>query len=102
MNLFNIFLSYFLFHLDIFDAKQACEHLTGFNVGGRYLTVLYYQPKNATKIDTNKETKDINILKKIVETNDELIKQETNKNSNSEDSLELDEDERDRKYAIRR
>jgi pre-mRNA branch site protein p14 len=28
---------------DIFDAKNACEHLSGFNVGGRYLSVLYYQ-----------------------------------------------------------
>ena len=28
---------------DIFDAKNACEHLSGFNVCGRYLVVLYYQ-----------------------------------------------------------
>jgi pre-mRNA branch site protein p14 len=31
---------------DIWDAKTACDHLSGFNVGGRYLVVLYY---NATK-----------------------------------------------------
>ena len=30
---------------DIFDAKNACEHLSGFNVMGRYLVVLYHQPK---------------------------------------------------------
>ena len=29
---------------DIFDAKNACEHLSGFNVCNRYLVVLYYQP----------------------------------------------------------
>ena len=33
----------FVIYEDIYDAKQACDHLSGFNVGGRYLTVLYYQ-----------------------------------------------------------
>ena len=28
---------------DIFDAKNACDHLSGFNVCGRYIVVLYYQ-----------------------------------------------------------
>ena len=28
---------------DIFDAKNACDHLSGFNVCNRYLIVLYYQ-----------------------------------------------------------
>ncbi|OXB55591.1 hypothetical protein ASZ78_005140 [Callipepla squamata] len=27
---------------DIFDAKNACDHLSGFNVCNRYLVVLYY------------------------------------------------------------
>ncbi len=27
---------------DIFDAKKALEHLSGFNVGNRYIVVLYY------------------------------------------------------------
>lgn len=27
---------------DIQDAKKACEHLSGFNVGNRYIVVLYY------------------------------------------------------------
>ena len=31
---------------DIFDAKNAADHLSGFNVGGRYLIVLYF---NASK-----------------------------------------------------
>lgn len=29
---------------DIFDAKNACDHLSGFNVCNRYLVVLYHQP----------------------------------------------------------
>jgi pre-mRNA branch site protein p14 len=29
---------------NIYDAKNACDHLSGFNVGGRYLVVIYYQP----------------------------------------------------------
>ena len=33
----------FVVYEDIFDAKNACEHLSGFNVCNRYLVVLYYQ-----------------------------------------------------------
>jgi pre-mRNA branch site protein p14 len=46
----------FVVYEDIYDAKAACEHLSGFNVMGRYLIVLYYQP--------NKVTKRTNIAKK--------------------------------------
>jgi pre-mRNA branch site protein p14 len=28
---------------NIMDAKQACEHLSGFNVSGRYIIVTYHQ-----------------------------------------------------------
>ncbi|CAL58086.1 Nucleotide-binding, alpha-beta plait [Ostreococcus tauri] len=28
---------------DIWDAKTACEHLSGFNVANRYLIVMYHQ-----------------------------------------------------------
>lgn len=34
---------------DIWDAKTALEHLSGFNVMGRYLIVLYHQPNKRTK-----------------------------------------------------
>lgn len=34
----------FVVYEDIFDAKNACDHLSGFNVCGRYLVVLYFQP----------------------------------------------------------
>ncbi|RKP11109.1 hypothetical protein THASP1DRAFT_27143 [Thamnocephalis sphaerospora] len=46
----------FVVYEDIYDAKAACEHLSGFNVMGRYLIVLYYQP--------NKVTKRMNLAKK--------------------------------------
>jgi len=36
--------SAFVIYEDIFDAKNACDHLSGFNVCNRYLVVLYYQP----------------------------------------------------------
>ena len=34
----------FVVYEDIFDAKNAVDHLNGFQVSGRYLIVLYYQP----------------------------------------------------------
>lgn len=34
---------------DIFDAKNACDHLSGFNVCNRYLVVLYYQPNKVSQ-----------------------------------------------------
>ena len=34
---------------DIYDAKTAVEHLSGFNVANRYLIVLYYQQAKLTK-----------------------------------------------------
>lgn len=39
----------FVIYEDVFDAKNACEHLSGFNIMGRYLVVLYYQPNKMTK-----------------------------------------------------
>jgi len=35
----------FVVYEDIFDAKNACEHLSGFNVCNRCLVVLYHQPE---------------------------------------------------------
>lgn len=49
----------FVVYEDIFDAKTACDHLQGFNILGRYLIVLYYQP--------NKVTKKANLQKKEAE-----------------------------------
>ncbi|VDM93714.1 unnamed protein product [Onchocerca ochengi] len=45
----------FVVYEDIFDAKNACEHLSGFNVSNRYLVVLYYQATKAyRRMDTDK------------------------------------------------
>lgn len=33
----------FVVYEDIYDAKNAVDHLSGFNVCGRYLVVLYYK-----------------------------------------------------------
>ena len=35
----------FVVYEEILDAKNAQEHLSGFNVGGRYLIVLYHNTK---------------------------------------------------------
>jgi pre-mRNA branch site protein p14 len=39
----------FVVYEDIYDAKTAVDHLSGFNVGGRYLVALYYQPNKVSK-----------------------------------------------------
>lgn len=49
---------------DIFDAKNACEHLQGFNVMGRYLIVVYYRPEKVfARIDREKEKEEIEKMK---------------------------------------
>ena len=50
----------FVVYEDIYDAKTAVDHLSGFNVCGRYLVVLYYQQtKMQKRLDTDKEMKDL-------------------------------------------
>ena len=45
---------------DIYDAKTAVDHLSGFNVCGRYLVVLYYQQtKMEKRRDTEREMKEL-------------------------------------------
>ncbi|ANQ10784.1 splicing factor 3B subunit 6, putative [Plasmodium vivax] len=39
----------FVVYDDIYDAKNALDHLSGFNVAGRYLVVLYYDPVKAQR-----------------------------------------------------
>eukprot|EP00128_Syssomonas_multiformis_P013174 Colp12_sorted_trinity150504_noHs@26723 len=49
---------------DIFEAKNALEHLSGFNVCNRYLIVLYYQPTKAfQKMDTAKKEAELEKVK---------------------------------------
>lgn len=41
---------------ELADAKTACEHLSGFNMQGRYLIVLYYHAaKMARKRELDKQ-----------------------------------------------
>jgi pre-mRNA branch site protein p14 len=48
---------------DIYDAKNAVDHLSGFNVANRYLIVLYYQPtKMSKKSDVKKREDEITKL----------------------------------------
>lgn len=55
----------FVVYDDIYDAKNALEHLNGFNVLGRYLVVLYYQPeKTAKRLDMDKSKKELEELRK--------------------------------------
>lgn len=49
---------------DIFDAKNALEHLSGYNFGNRYLIVLYHQQSKALKkMDADKKKEEIEKLK---------------------------------------
>ena len=47
----------FVVYEDIYDAKNAVDHLSGFNVGGRYLIVLYYQAARMAKRTESLEQK---------------------------------------------
>merc|ERR1712154_533405 len=54
----------FVVYEDIFDAKTACEHLSGFNVCNRYLVVLYYQSTKAfKKVDEGKKKEELDNMK---------------------------------------
>jgi pre-mRNA branch site protein p14 len=54
----------FVVYEDIYDAKNAVDHLSGFNVQNRYLIVLYYQQNKLTKkMDPLKKQEDIQNLK---------------------------------------
>lgn len=50
---------------DIYDAKQACDHLSGFNVANRYLIVLYYNPTRQNKKVSTKDQEEL--LRKMQE-----------------------------------
>merc|ERR1719162_265974 len=55
----------FVVYDDIYDAKNAMDHLSGFNVAGRYLVLLYYNPsKMQVKIDNRSKRDEIDRLKK--------------------------------------
>lgn len=43
---------------DIYDAKTACEHLSGYNLSGRYLICLYHQQNRIASHKTDLKTKE--------------------------------------------
>uniref|UniRef100_A0A182QMC2 Splicing factor 3B subunit 6 n=1 Tax=Anopheles farauti TaxID=69004 RepID=A0A182QMC2_9DIPT len=54
----------FVVYEDIFDAKNARDHLSGFNVCNRYLVVLYYQSTKAFKqLDVDKKQEELDQMK---------------------------------------
>lgn len=54
---------------DIYDAKQACEHLQGFNVAGRYLITLFFQPSHQSqRADLVKEEQRVEQLRRQFQT----------------------------------
>lgn len=54
----------FVVYEDIYDAKTAVDHLSGFNVCGRYLIVLYFQQARLQKqIDNKAKRKEIDDMK---------------------------------------
>mmetsp|Transcript_25585 Transcript_25585/g.43132 ORF Transcript_25585/g.43132 Transcript_25585/m.43132 type:complete len:127 (-) Transcript_25585:324-704(-) len=60
----------FVVYEDIYDAKNAVDHLSGFNVCGRYLIVLYYQASRMQqKVDTQKKKKELEELKERFDLN---------------------------------
>lgn len=55
----------FVIYEDIYDAKNAVDHLSGFNVCGRYIIVLYHQPGRLNKkMDMRAKEKNLKALKK--------------------------------------
>lgn len=60
----------FVIYEDIYDAKAAVDHLSGFNVGGRYLVVLYYQPaKFQRRAEAEEKQKELDELRRRVNAN---------------------------------
>jgi pre-mRNA branch site protein p14 len=57
--------SCFVVYEEIQDAFQACSHLNGFGISGRFLVVLYYQPtkKGVAKDSIAKTEQEIAALK---------------------------------------
>eukprot|EP00009_Paramoeba_aestuarina_P009109 CAMPEP_0201520946 /NCGR_PEP_ID=MMETSP0161_2-20130828/13453_1 /ASSEMBLY_ACC=CAM_ASM_000251 /TAXON_ID=180227 /ORGANISM="Neoparamoeba aestuarina, Strain SoJaBio B1-5/56/2" /LENGTH=128 /DNA_ID=CAMNT_0047919479 /DNA_START=116 /DNA_END=502 /DNA_ORIENTATION=- len=54
----------YVIYEDIYDAKNAVDHLSGFNVGNRYLIVLYHKPiQMLKKLDPKKRAERIEALK---------------------------------------
>ncbi|CAG9805495.1 unnamed protein product [Chironomus riparius] len=65
----------FVVYEDIWDAKNACDHLSGFNVCNRYLIVLYYQASKAFKQqDLNAKAEELEKMKSKYNINSEDLR----------------------------
>lgn len=54
----------FVVYDDIYDAKNACEHLSGYSLLGRYLIVQYHQLTQYTKkVDLEKKRLELEKMK---------------------------------------
>jgi len=71
----------FVVYEDIYDAKRAVDHLSGFNVGGRYLVVMYYQPaKFQRRADAEEKKKELEELRRQIK-----LKKSQMANSNNDE-----------------
>jgi len=74
----------FVIYEDIYDAKSAVDHLSGFNVGGRYLVVLYYQPaKFEKRADAEEKQKELEELRRQVKAKKAELAASSGSNSNT-------------------
>ena len=56
----------FVVYEDIYSAKSAVDNMYGFNVAGRYVAVLYYNPERTQKrIDLKKRQEEVDKLKQL-------------------------------------
>lgn len=70
----------FVVYEDIYDAKSAVDHLSGFNVGGRYLVVLYYQPaKFHKRAELEEKERDLQELRHRVQKHKDALGGTNNK-----------------------
>ncbi|KAH3764389.1 pre-mRNA branch site protein p14 [Pelomyxa schiedti] len=68
----------FVVYEDIYDAKNAVDHLSGFNVCGRYLIVLYFnQNKMTKKTDLQKKKQEVEALKEKYGMDESAAKKDT-------------------------
>jgi pre-mRNA branch site protein p14 len=66
----------FVVYEDIYDAKAAVDHLSGFNVGGRYLVVLYYQPaKFQRRAEASQQKEELEELRRQVKAKKAVLAQ---------------------------
>ena len=87
--------SAFVVYEDIYDAKNACEHLSGFNVGGRYLLVLYFRTNRARGTNLVTQQAEVDALKARVAAGEAVVAAAAAggaNNDDDDDEGELDDD----------